>query len=504
LLPGREECLELAGASSRPHGEPVGALDTGQDGMFQFDFDTFRLLILGTDLLLFSLVFVAAAFFWGVRKREDYRAAWRQIRSRTLPMICLGVCLIYAAAALLDSVHFQKRARTAGGAGQDTGQGDPIYETGVLTALDLLCQGLRDKTEKTFSSPFATHQFVKEIVELPDGTTVRDYPRLTYGGQGLRDPGAKWRQIGLLALRGAFSGAGTGILLICLCVGLFVWKARRWAGSGNTGGAARTGLRVGAFLAAVAVLVSVIASLSTQYHVLGTDQVGQDILYRAIKGARVGLVLGILTTLIATPLAILLGIAAGYLGGRIDDLIQYVYTTVDSIPSILLIAAVMLIVTALATSEQTVRASDTRLLWLCVVLGVGSWTGLCRLLRGETLKVKETEYVQAAEAFGLSRPKIMFRHILPNVMHIVLISVVLRFSGLVLAEAVLAYVGIGVDPSMESWGNMINAARLDISRDPAVWWNLLAAFLFMFGLVLPANIFGDAVRDALDPRLKTR
>ena len=86
---------------------------------------------------------------------------------------------------------------------------------------------------------------------------------------------------------------------------------------------------------------------------------------------------------------------------------------------------------------------------------------------------------------------------------IVLISFILRFSGLVLAEAVLAYIGIGVDPSMESWGNMINTARLELAREPVVWWNLIAAFFFMFGLVLPANLFGDALRDALDPRLKT-
>ena len=96
----------------------------------------------------------------------------------------------------------------------------------------------------------------------------------------------------------------------------------------------------------------------------------------------------------------------------------------------------------------------------------------------------------------------MARHVLPNVTHIVLISMLLSFSGLVLTEAVLAYANIGVHPSMDSWGKMINGARLDISRDPVVWWNLLAAFVFMFGLVLPANIFGDAVRDALDPRLK--
>jgi len=460
------------------------------------------MLILGTDLLLHLLVLGSVAFVFAARKREYYRSAWRQIRSRSLPMVCMGVCLTYAGVALLDSVHFQKRARAPDGTGQVTPEGNPVYETQVWTLLDTLCTGLHQRKEKTFSAPFATHQFVKETVELADGGTTREYPRLEHGGAGLTDPDMKAGHIARLALRGLALGTAAGAALLGLTVGLFALagRLRRRGEPAGTGGA---GVRVGLFLAGTAVVVAVLAALSAEYHVLGTDQVGQDILYRAVKGARVGLVLGILTTLIATPLAILFGISAGYFGGRMDDLIQYVYTTLDSIPNILLIAAAMLIVTALMTDTQTVVASDTRLLWLCVVLGIGSWTGLCRLLRGETLKVKEYEYVQAAEALGVARLKTMFRHILPNVMHIVLISVVLRFSGLVLAEAVLAYVGIGVDPSMESWGNMINAARLDISRDPAVWWNLLAAFVFMFGLVLPANIFGDAVRDALDPRLKS-
>ena len=120
------------------------------------------------------------------------------------------------------------------------------------------------------------------------------------------------------------------------------------------------------------------------------------------------------------------------------------------------------------------------------------------------LKLREVEYVQAADAFGVARLTIILRHLVPNVMHIVLISVILRFSGLVLAEAVLAYVGIGVDPSMQSWGNMINQARLELARDPIVWWNLCAALVFTLGLVLPANVFGDAVRDSLDPRLRMR
>ena len=148
------------------------------------------------------------------------------------------------------------------------------------------------------------------------------------------------------------------------------------------------------------------------------------------------------------------------------------------------------------------QRADLRLLFLCIILGITSWTGLCRLLRAETLKLREIDYVQAAKAFGVSNYKVMLQHLLPNVMHIVMISIVLDFSGLVLAEAVLSYINIGVDPSMYSWGNMINSARLEMAREPIVWWSLTAAFIFMFILVLAANLFSDAVRDAFDPRLR--
>ncbi|HZE11932.1 MAG TPA: ABC transporter permease subunit, partial [Burkholderiales bacterium] len=143
-----------------------------------------------------------------------------------------------------------------------------------------------------------------------------------------------------------------------------------------------------------------------------------------------------------------------------------------------------------------------RLLVLCAILGLTGWIGLARLLRGETLKLRELEYIQAAHAFGVRNARVIARHILPNVMHIVLISLVMDFSGLVLAEAVLSYVGVGVDPSMISFGTMINAARLEMSREPVVWWSLAAAFVFMFVLVLSANLFADAVRDAFDPRVR--
>ena len=206
------------------------------------------------------------------------------------------------------------------------------------------------------------------------------------------------------------------------------------------------------------------------------------------------------------PFAIFFGIMAGHFRGWIDDVIQYVYTTLNSIPGVLLIAAAILSVNLFITNnpeifETIIERADIRLLFLCLILGITSWTGLCRLLRGETLKLRELDYIQAAKAFGVSDMKIISRHILPNVMHIVLIVVVLDFSGLVLAEAVLSYVGVGVDPSMVSWGNMINSARLEMAREPVVWWSLIAAFWFMFVLVLAANLFSDAVRDAFDPRV---
>jgi peptide/nickel transport system permease protein len=175
---------------------------------------------------------------------------------------------------------------------------------------------------------------------------------------------------------------------------------------------------------------------------------------------------------------------------------------------VLLIAAAVLMMQVWIETHplwfDTVLArADMRLLALCVILGITSWTGLARLLRGEALKLREMEYIQAAHAFAVPHSRILARHILPNVMHIVLIAMVMDFSGLVLAEAVLSYVGVGVDPTTISFGTMINSARLEMAREPMVWWSLAAAFSFMLLLVLSANLFADAVRDAFDPRIRS-
>jgi peptide/nickel transport system permease protein len=225
-------------------------------------------------------------------------------------------------------------------------------------------------------------------------------------------------------------------------------------------------------------------------HLLGTDGTGQDVLYRSLKGARTAFLIGGLTLLISTPLALLFGLMAGYYGKWVDDAIQYVYGVLSSIPSILLLIALILVL-------------GNGVFQICIALGITSWVGLCRLARGETLKHRDREYVRAARALGVSDLRILFRHILPNLLPIVIISTTLGFSGLVLSESILSYLGLGVGAEIGSWGNMIDAARDELSREPVIWWNLVGASSFMFVLVLAFNLLGDALRDAIDPRLRS-
>jgi peptide/nickel transport system permease protein len=198
----------------------------------------------------------------------------------------------------------------------------------------------------------------------------------------------------------------------------------------------------------------------------------------------VALLIGGLTSLIAIPLALLFGVSAGYRGGWLDDAVFFVISTLSSMPTLLLLIVLIMVMGSGTFS-------------VCVALAVTGWVGFCRVARGETLKLRELEYVSAARALGVSEGRIIFRHILPNLMHLVIITFVLMFSGLVLSEAVLSWLGIGVD---NSWGQMIDQARNELSRDPVVWWNISAAGAALFGLILAVNFVGDALRDALDPR----
>lgn len=225
-------------------------------------------------------------------------------------------------------------------------------------------------------------------------------------------------------------------------------------------------------------------------HLLGTDQLGNDVLYKTLKGARTAVVVGGFTSLMATPIALFLGLLAGYYGKRVDDAVQYTYTVLASVPDLLLLIALLMMLGQGLTN-------------ICIALAVTNFVGLCRLVRGETLKHRDREYVRAAKSLGVSDTRILWRHILPNLLPVVIISVTLGFSGLVLAESTLSYLGVGVPQEVGSWGNMINAARAELARDPIIWWNLTSASVALATLALSLNLFGDALRDAIDPRLRS-
>ncbi|MCB1907453.1 MAG: ABC transporter permease [Rhodocyclaceae bacterium] len=454
----------------------------------------FQPVLLWTDVALLGLL--AGGIAAGVLQRGDAlrRAAWQRMLARPGATVSLVVLAFYLGVGMLDSVHF-RRALPA------SADGGVHYAARVESVLDVLLAPLLENPEKTYSAPLATHAFVKDNIERDGGVVGRDFPRLNHGGAHL-GVGGDGRG-GDIAVRLA-GGAAAGLAVaFALAAGL-----RRLRGGGAAAGgqglsrAARAGWL--GFLV-LAVVIGAVTALAAGYHVFGTDKVGQDVLYLTLKSVRTALIIGLLTTVVTLPIAIALGITAGYLGGWVDDLIQYIYTVINSIPGVLLIAAAVLMMQVVIETHPdwfatAAERADARLLALCVILGMTSWTGLCRLLRAETLKLRELEYVQAARAFGVGTALILRRHVLPNLMHIVLIALVMDFSALVLAEAVLSYVGIGVDPSTISFGTMINAARMELARDPAVWWSLAAAFVVMFVLVLAANLLADAVREAFDPR----
>jgi peptide/nickel transport system permease protein len=222
-------------------------------------------------------------------------------------------------------------------------------------------------------------------------------------------------------------------------------------------------------------------------HLLGTDVLGKDVLVQTLKACRTALVIGGITSAIYIPLGALLGILAGYYRRWVDDLVQYIYSTLASIPEVLLLVAILMVL-------------GKGLGNMSIALGITAWVTLCRLIRGETMRQAERPYVAAARALGQSHWKIIVRHLLPNVMHLVLISAVLGFSGIVLAEAILSYLGVGVPIGTASWGAMIDDGRTELARDPLVWWNITSAATALFILVLSLNLLGDSLRRAFDPK----
>lgn len=227
-------------------------------------------------------------------------------------------------------------------------------------------------------------------------------------------------------------------------------------------------------------------SFSNLSLLLGTDIFGRSVFYKVLHGTRIAMSVGLVTSLISIPIGVVFGALAGYFGGKIDECIVWLYTTLSSIPSIMLLIAVTYVLGKGITAVY-------------IALGSTSWIGLARLIRGEFIKHKEREYVLAAESIGASHGKRIFSHILPNVMHIVIINLSLQFQTAIKMEVILSYLGLGVQ-GQPSWGVMIDDAKLELAR--GYWWQLSAATVAMFFIVLAFNLFGDALRDALDPKLK--
>jgi peptide/nickel transport system permease protein len=467
-----------------------------------------KFVLLWTDAVLLLLVLSLCWYVWHIRRTPNLRANWLKVLADA-PALCSAVVMaVFLLVTLIDSVHFRRALPASATAAAGSAV---AYDTRTESLLDAMLADLVKSRESSYSMPLAYEGFTKESRDI-DGQSVRIHPRLLFGGAKLKDPASEW--LADLWMRAAL-GLAASLAVAALA---FALTALAHSRSQNIGWVHALGrilrndtalpLRAALFtFTVVCALFGMAAGVGTQYHVLGTDRTGNDVLYQALKSIRTAFVIGTLATLATLPFAVVLGVMAGYFKGWVDEVIQYLYTTLSSVPNVLLIAACVLMVQVFIDKnpnffETGAERSDLRIFLLCVILGLTGWASLCRLLRAETMKLRELEYVQAATAFGVSHWRIMSRHIMPNIMHLVLITTVLEFSGLILYEAVLSYVGVGVDPSMNSFGGMINLARSEMSRDPIVWWSFAAAFAFMVTLVLAANLFADGVRDAFDPRAR--
>ena len=221
-------------------------------------------------------------------------------------------------------------------------------------------------------------------------------------------------------------------------------------------------------------------------HLLGTDNLGRSVALRLVQGARIAFHVGIMTSLIAIPLGLLLGLLGGYFGGKTDSLVVWLSTTVASMPGLLFVLAISLV-------------AGRGLTGIYLGIGLTTWVGVCRTIRAEVIKHRGRAYVQAAKTFGYSHARIMFRHILPNVAHIVLIQFSIRFPSAVAMEVFISFLGIGVQGE-PSWGIMINNARVRLWQ--GVWWEMTFTTLAIFVLVLVFNHTADYLRDRLDPALR--
>ncbi|HEX5766740.1 MAG TPA: ABC transporter permease, partial [Burkholderiales bacterium] len=299
------------------------------------------LVVLATDALLWLLVAAVIAYALYCRRRAHLAAPWQRVFQSTAAVAPAVVLACFLLAALADSLHF----RAAG-------------SVEVHSLLDRALSALRQQSEKTYSAPLATRLYAKEQIETPEGKNVRDYPRLRHGGAHLENETDRTADV---AAKAAIGLCAAGVLWALLYVASRP-VARRypyvpWRAAWTT-------------TALILAFAGPVVSLAPHYHVLGTNQVGQDVLYLALKSIRTSIAIGTLTTLVLLPLGIALGVMAGYFRGWIDDAIQYLYTTLNSIPAVLLIAAAVLMMQVTIDRHPewfstAAQRADFRLLVLC-------------------------------------------------------------------------------------------------------------------------------------------
>lgn len=417
-----------------------------------------------SDYLFIILTFLLISGLYYSSRNPFNRVIWHKLIMMTNAQISLALILFFWLIAIFDCIHLGN----------------------MSTLLDLILKPLGEISEYSYSKPFA-FMTLQPQMEMLHHKFILEPKHLLYVASAINTDSmviflVKQEVVKVLLLMTIIS-----FLLI-----FFIKKSKS---------------KLKTFIYSLCFIMTfflVLLQLSKYFHILGTGQIGQDVFYHSMKSVKTGLMIGLFTSMIILPFALSLGLMAGYFGGIVDYIIQYIYTLISSIPSVLFISAALLAWQFFSQNHflgiSSYQDADNRLIMICILLGITNWSGLCRYIRAEVLRLRELDYIKAAKLLKTSTFKILFNHLLPNIMHLVIISIVLDFSALVLAESVLTYLGIGVSPLTISWGNMINAARLELAREPVIWWPLFSAFSLMFILVLACNFFADSFRKALNPR----
>ena len=228
-------------------------------------------------------------------------------------------------------------------------------------------------------------------------------------------------------------------------------------------------------------------------YLMGTDGRGRDILTRIVHGGKMTMTIGAVAVLVSTVIAIIVGCLSGYFGGWVDMLLMRFTEICSSIPFLPFAMMLSYVIRTMPIGETT------RIFIIMVMLGLLSWTGLARMIRGQVLAEREKEFVTAAKAMGVKENRIAFKHILPNVMSIILVNVTLSFAGCLLTESSLSYLGFGVQQPQPTWGNMLNGANNSIVIQN-YWWQWVFPAIFLSIATISINIIGDTLRDVLDPK----